>query len=81
MVHFSHVQVRDSGEAVVQEGPLDPATVPTGPDTAQLHLNTQQDIDCVNCFQPFFRSVQSLKSNSWMGFRGRYLTVFESNMM
>ena len=28
-----------------------------GGETANYHLNTKVDMDCVNCFQPFFRSI------------------------
>jgi len=52
--HLNNVQVRSSDERVVQEGPLTGDTVVTGEDTESAHLNTVQDLECVNCHRPFF---------------------------
>lgn len=51
--HLENVQMRSEDEHVVQEFPR-PDNIFTGPVTENFHLNTLSEIDCVNCFQPFF---------------------------
>jgi len=52
--HLRHTEVRDQYESVVHPSPLSPDTLPTGEETGGWHLNTPQDMECVNCFQDFF---------------------------
>ncbi len=51
--YIREMQVRDSGEQVVQVDPT-AATIVSGPSTEDLHLNTVADIECVNCYEDFF---------------------------
>ena len=51
--YIRELQVRDEDEEVVQEDPT-ASTIVSGPGTEDLHLNTIEDIKCVNCFEDFF---------------------------
>merc|ERR1719481_796285 len=52
--HLSNVEVRDKSESVHVPSPLSPASIPRGESTVEWHLNTREDLECVNCFQNFF---------------------------
>ena len=52
-VYFFCVKVRDKDENVVQEHPTT-STIVVGPETADYHLNTFEDIECVHCYRPHF---------------------------
>jgi len=52
--HLSNVEVRDKSESVQAPAPLSPGSIPRGESTLDWHLNTREDIECVNCFQDFF---------------------------
>merc|ERR1719244_721104 len=52
--HLANVEARDSKENIQRPAPLYPNSVPRGEYTGDWHLNTQKDIQCVNCFEDFF---------------------------
>ncbi len=47
------MQVRDADEGVVQADPT-VDTVVSGDGTEELHLNTEEDLECVHCYEDFF---------------------------
>jgi len=52
--HLKNMEVRDASEQVQAGAPLTPSSVPRGEETSTWHLNTPQDLECVNCFRDFF---------------------------
>jgi len=52
--HLKNIEVRNSEEGVEQPGPISPDNLVTGDVTNSWHLNTQDDLECVNCFYDFF---------------------------
>ena len=51
--YIENMELRDKDENVVQ-AQISAETLPGGPDTKDLHLNTFDDIECVNCVRPHF---------------------------
>jgi hypothetical protein len=51
--HMDNMELRDENEMVVMESPT-PTTIPVGPDSSTLHLNTYDDLECVRCTVPHF---------------------------
>jgi hypothetical protein len=49
--------VRDADENVVQSYPS-PSSIVRGIETEPFHLNTHQDLECVNCLRDFFFGQQ-----------------------
>ncbi len=62
--YIQEMQVRDLDETVVQEEPT-ASTVVSGPTTEDYHLNTVEDIECVNCFEDFFFGQTQDEDNPW----------------
>jgi len=52
--HLDNVENRNKEEAVVQSSPIPQESLLGGEPTADWHLNTQNDLECVNCFEDFF---------------------------
>ncbi len=51
--YIENMQLRDANEEVVQADPT-ASTILSGEGTEDLHLNTERDIQCVNCYEGFF---------------------------
>jgi hypothetical protein len=47
--YIAKMELRDAEQNVVQANPTAESLL-TGPDTANLHLNTRTDIECVHCY-------------------------------
>ena len=48
-----NIKVRDKDETLIQSHP-NVSSIVSGPETADYHLNTFVDIECVHCYRPHF---------------------------
>ena len=48
-----NIKVRDKDESLIQSHP-NVSSIVYGPETADYHLNTFVDIECVHCYRPHF---------------------------
>ena len=51
--YLKHMELRDKEENVIM-GDITAETLPGGPETKDWHLNTFEDLECVDCHRPHF---------------------------